>query len=56
MAIDTIPALFLHAVKTHDKADAFQHKRGGTYVNVSHRELFDAVDAASRGLLALGLA
>lgn len=55
MAIDTIPALFLHATKTYNKPDAFQYKRAGAYVNVSHREVLEAVDAAGRGLTALGL-
>ncbi|MEE9271067.1 MAG: long-chain fatty acid--CoA ligase [Candidatus Krumholzibacteria bacterium] len=56
MAVDTIPGLFLHAVKTYDTPAAFQHKKDGRYVSVSHREVFDAVDKACLGLTALGLA
>jgi long-chain acyl-CoA synthetase len=55
MAVDTIPSLFYHAVKTHDKADAFQHKRDGKYTNISHGQTLESVDKASRGLTALGL-
>jgi long-chain acyl-CoA synthetase len=55
MTVDTIPALFLHAVKTCDAPDAFQYKRQGAYVSVSHREVFESVDHAGRGLTALGL-
>ncbi len=55
MAVDTIPSLFHHAVKTHDKADAFQHKRDGKYTNISHGQTFESVDKASRGLTALNL-
>ena len=56
MAVDTIPSLFHQAVKTHNKADAFQHKRDGKYTNISHEQTFDSVDKASRGLSALNLA
>ena len=56
MVVDTIPALFLHAATTYDKADAFRHKRGGKYISVSHKETLDAVDKASQGLIALNLA
>ena len=55
MAVDTIPSLFHQAVKTHDKADAFQHKRDGKYTNISHKQTFESVDKASRGLSALNL-
>ncbi|MFQ5512614.1 MAG: AMP-dependent synthetase/ligase [Candidatus Krumholzibacteriia bacterium] len=56
MAVDTIPGLFLHSVKTHDTPSAFRYKKGGRYVSVPHAEVFEAVDKASRGLAALGLA
>jgi long-chain acyl-CoA synthetase len=56
MAVDTIPSLFLHAVNTHDKADAFQCKRDGKYVDVSHHEVLESVDRASLGLISLTLA
>jgi long-chain acyl-CoA synthetase len=55
MPVDTIPALFIHAVKTYDTPDAFQYKREGKYVSVSHRETLESVDRASMGLLSLGL-
>ena len=55
MAVETIPALFLHAVKTYNKKDAFQFKAHDKYVEVSHREVFDLVNNASLGLLSLGL-
>lgn len=54
MPVDTVPGLFLNAVRTYDKPDAFQHKVDGAYRNVSHRYVFEAVDGLSRGLLALG--
>jgi long-chain acyl-CoA synthetase len=51
----TIPALFLNAVETYDKPDAFLHKKDGRYVAVSHGEVLGAVRKATCGLLALGL-
>jgi len=56
MSVDTIPALFHHAVTSYDKSDAFRHKRNGKYSNISHKQTLDLVDSASQGLLALGLA
>ena len=56
MAVDTIPALFLHAVETYDKPDAFRYKRDGEFTNISHGDTFESVDNASLGLLTLGLA
>ncbi len=55
MPIDTIPALFLDAVKTHDKPDAFRQQRRGEYTNTSHRDLLSTVKNAANGLVALGL-
>lgn len=54
MSQETIPSIFLHAAKTYDKKDAFRHKRGKKWVDVSHREVVEAVDNLSRGLIALG--
>lgn len=55
MPPETIPALFLDAVTTHDKAEAFRQQRQGRYVSTSHRDALAAVKAAACGLLALGL-
>lgn len=55
MAIETIPALFLHAVKTHKRKDAFRYKKSGRYVDISHDRTMDMVDKASLGITALGL-
>ncbi|MEJ2719932.1 MAG: long-chain fatty acid--CoA ligase [bacterium] len=52
MTVQTIPDLFLHAVTAYDKADAFQYKKGGVYVSVSHRDMLTAVEKATRGILA----
>ncbi len=51
----TIPGLFLGAVETYDKPDAFLHKKSGRYVAVSHRQALDAVRKTACGLLSLGL-
>ncbi|MCZ6765578.1 MAG: long-chain fatty acid--CoA ligase, partial [bacterium] len=56
MAIETIPALFLHAVRTHKRKDAFRYKKAGKYVDISHDQTLDLVDKASLGITALGLA
>jgi long-chain acyl-CoA synthetase len=55
MVPQTIPALFLGAVETYGKADAFLHKKGGRYVAVSHGQALDAVRKTACGLLSLGL-
>jgi len=55
MIPQTIPALFLSAVETYDKPDAFLHKKEGRYVSVSHSDALGAVRKATCGLLALGL-
>jgi long-chain acyl-CoA synthetase len=54
--IETIPSQFLHSVETFDKKNAFRHKVGGKYVDVSHREALDRVHHATLALQALGLA
>lgn len=56
MVNETVPHQFLHSVQTYDKKNAFRHKEGGRYVDVSHRELLDRVHHAALGLRALGLA
>jgi len=56
MAIETIPSLFLHAVRTYRRKDAFRYKNAGKYIDVSHDETMDLVDKASVGISALGLA
>ena len=56
MAIETIPALFLHAVKTFKRKDAFRYRKAGKYHNISHDQAMDMVDKASLGIAALGLA
>ena len=56
MAIETIPQQFLYSVKTYDKDAAFRYKKGGKYVDVSHREALDRVYLATLGLQALKLA
>ncbi len=55
MPTDTIPALFLDAVETYDKPDAFRQQRRGAYTSISHRDALAAVKRAACGLLALGL-
>ena len=55
MPPETIPALFLHAVETYDKPNAFQRKVHGTYVNISHRDTLALVKKTAGGLLSLGL-
>jgi len=55
MIPQTIPALFLNAVETYDKPDAFLHKKDGRYVGVPHGDALSAVRKATCGLLALGL-
>jgi long-chain acyl-CoA synthetase len=56
MVPQTIPELFLDAVETYGKPDAFLHKKGGRYVAVSHTDVLDAVRKTTCGLLSLGLA
>jgi long-chain acyl-CoA synthetase len=56
MPFDTIPALFLNAVTTYDKHDAFRQEQDGVFVDVSHRSLLNSVKNAACGLLTLGLA
>jgi long-chain acyl-CoA synthetase len=56
MSVDTIPAMFLHAVKTYDKPDAFQRKEHGKYTDISHRKVLENVHNACEGLLSLKLA
>jgi long-chain acyl-CoA synthetase len=56
MTIDTIPQQFLHAVEALDKKAAFRHKKGGRFVDVSHRETLERVHQTALGLQALGLA
>jgi long-chain acyl-CoA synthetase len=55
MTPETIPALFLGAVETYGKRDAFLYKKAGRYTPFSHGEALDAVRKTTRGLLALGL-
>lgn len=55
MTPETIPTLFLDAVKRYDKPDAFQRKVHGTYVDISHRDTLALVKKTACGLLALGL-
>ena len=52
---ETLPTLFLEAVKKYDKPDAFQYKKDGKYTNVSHREMLAAVKEGALGLLSLNL-
>jgi len=51
----TLPELFLSAVRTFDRPNAFRFKRAGHYTDLSHREMLAAVREASLGLLSLNL-
>jgi long-chain acyl-CoA synthetase len=56
MAVETVPQLFLYAVETYDKGDAFRHKVGGRWEDVSHRDVLERVHHVALGLQALNLA
>ena len=55
MTPQTIPALFLRAVETYDKPDAFLRKKEGRYAAFSHAEALAAVKKTACGFLSLGL-
>jgi long-chain acyl-CoA synthetase len=55
MAVETIPLLFLQAVKKHQKKDAFRVKTDGRYTGISHQEVFTKVHHAALALLSLRL-
>jgi long-chain acyl-CoA synthetase len=53
---DTLPRQFLWSVETYGRPDAFRHKQGGAWVNVSHREMLERVHTLALGLRDLNLA
>ncbi len=53
---ETIPAQFLATVETFDKPDAFRHKQGGAYTDISHREVYERVRAVASLLRSLKVA
>ncbi len=56
MAVESIPQLFLEAVKKYQKRDAFRFKKEGRYTDISHDEAFGKVHHAALGLRSLRLA
>ncbi len=55
MAVETIPQLFLQAVNTYRKKNAFRVKKDGRYTDISHQEVFTKVHHAALALLSLRL-
>jgi long-chain acyl-CoA synthetase len=51
----TLTQLFYEAVERFDKPDALQHKQGGTYQPISHREVLRRVRQLGLGLRSLGI-
>lgn len=55
MDVQTLNELFFRAAETHDKPNAFRHKVGGDWRDVSHAEALIAVEELSLGLASLGV-
>ena len=53
---DTIPRQFLASVETYHRPDAFRHKVGGRYRDISHGEVYARVSALACALRSLGIA
>jgi long-chain acyl-CoA synthetase len=53
---DTIPRQFLASVETYHRPDAFRHKVGGRYLDISHGEVYARVSALACALRSLGIA
>ncbi len=53
---DTIPRQFLASVETYHRPDAFRHKVGGRYLDISHGEVHARVSALACALRSLGIA
>ncbi|MFL5464524.1 MAG: AMP-dependent synthetase/ligase [Gemmatimonadaceae bacterium] len=51
----TLNQLFFDAVSKHNRPDALQVKRDGSYRSISHAEVADRVRHAARGLSSLGV-
>ncbi len=52
---DTIPRQFLASVEAYHRPDAFRHKVGGSYRDVSHGEVYARVSALASALKNLGI-
>jgi long-chain acyl-CoA synthetase len=53
---DTIPRQFLASVEAYHRPDAFRHKVGGSYRDISHGEVYARVSALASALRAMGIA
>jgi long-chain acyl-CoA synthetase len=51
----TLTQIFLDAVERHDLPQAYQFKRDGAWLGISHRQLVERVRHVSLGLTALGV-
>ncbi len=52
---DTIPRQFLASVEGYHRHDAFRHKVGGSYRDISHGEVYARVSALAAALRSLGV-
>jgi long-chain acyl-CoA synthetase len=53
--VSSVPGLCLSASLRHGKADAFNHRTGGQWVNISAAEFVERVKDVALGLAALGI-
>lgn len=53
--VSSVPGLCLSASLRHGKADAFNHRSGGQWVNISAAEFVERVKDVALGLAALGI-
>jgi long-chain acyl-CoA synthetase len=55
MSVETINQLFINTIRSYPKNDLMMYKKGGEYVTISSRDVWDRVRFLSLGLRSLGL-
>jgi len=55
MSVETISQLFINTIRSYPKNDLMMYKKGGEYVSISSRDVWDRVRFLSLGLRSLGL-
>jgi len=55
MSVETISQLFINTIRSYPKNNLLMYKKGGEYVSISSRDVWDRVRFLSLGLRSLGL-
>jgi long-chain acyl-CoA synthetase len=55
MSVETISQLFINTIRSYPKDNLLMYKKGGKYVSISSRDVWDRVRFLSLGLRSLGL-